>query len=321
MNDTMQRQSKFQKLVNERREKHPNEDYNTAFNAVMTAEGQQLVAEMHIANEDAVPTFNPRSARLVGLSYPADEAIFRETWLRKQGPLSGGGPGPKYPSPEDEKRAVEKTNPIDEVATKEEGKAGFLSEVNRLIKQGHEYSAAWAIAGSTSPGKESYSQWSRGSAQLKGSGGSIAIDNSAFRLRQHEFAKLMRSREEAFPGEGYSARFQFVCNSAEGKTLLDEMTGDPADDKKVIEAAKKAVSDLEPSERHNPAILAEAKKAFDDLVARLKLEDQWLGKSDMAVRGFAMSDHPAGKKLYDLIQRQDLLKKKQELAARQKGSY
>ncbi len=109
-----------------------------------------------------------------------------------------------------------------------------------------------------------------------------------------------------------------VCN--QNPELVDEMKR-AKDDQKVIEEAKQAAKDLEPSERHNPAILAEAKKAFDDLVARLKLEGQWLGKSDMVVRGFAMTDHPAGKKLYDLIQRQDLLKKKQALSAKQKGSY
>lgn len=300
MNDTMQRQSKFQSLIRRHREDHPADDYQTAFAAVSNSdEGQQLMANMHIANADAVPVFNPRSARLVGLSYPQDEAIFRETWLRKQGPLSGGGPYPKYPDEAEEQRRTDKASGggpvVDEPALKEKGKSGFLSEVNRLIQAGHEYSAAWSIAGSTSPGKEFYAQWSRGSAQLKGSGGSIAIDNSALRLRQQEFAKLLREREEAFPGEGYSARFQFVCNSDAGRSLV-EMMGTPED----------------PSERFNPATLADAEKKFAALEQLLPHEKGFTDMSQADITGYLQTKHPEGKKLYATILKQKALKLKEE---------
>jgi len=164
------RSDKIQRLLNKREEQLPNESFDSRFNAVMASdEGRELLAQMHLSNEEAVPVFGPQTAATVGLRYPEDRALFRERWLRKEGPIAGAPPSPAYPTEEQtRRRTAEAAGSIkDEPKLKEEGRRGFLDEVARQISLGHSYSEAWSISSSTSPGKELYAQWSRGAAQNK----------------------------------------------------------------------------------------------------------------------------------------------------------
>jgi hypothetical protein len=165
-----ERQSKFQQLINDRRQQHPGESNEARWNAVAESEaGAQLLAGMHVANEDAVPVQSPRHAALLGRTWPIPDAEFSRLWLAKFGPLSGGSKSPSYPGEQQEQSQTTKAagKITDEAKLKDEGRRGFLDEVSRLIAEGRNRDQAWAEASATSPGKEYYAQWARGAAQVK----------------------------------------------------------------------------------------------------------------------------------------------------------
>ena len=292
---TAQRQERFQRLVAKRKESHPTESYEASFNAVMCSEGE-LVAEMHLANQEAVPVFGPQTAAIVGLHYPKDKAIFRETWLRKEGPIGAAGPVPPYPSESDERRQTAKAagRITDEPKLKSEAKVSFLAEVDRLQKAGHSYDDSWRIASSTEPGKSFAAQWRAGNAQLK-TGASITTGNSAMKVRQQKFQRLLADREEEFPNEEFDVRFAAVCNSDAGRSLV-EMMETPSD----------------PTERFDQKALDDAQSKFDALEALLLHEPGWQGKGPSARSGYLQTTHREGRALYATILRQKALKAKEE---------
>lgn len=165
---------KFQTLLNERQQRFPNEGYDASFAVVANSdEGRELFAEMHLANSD-VPTQSPRHCALLGLQWPAPQSEFEKKWLAKFGPsvagVGSGGTPPSYPSEEQTRRSTAKAaggSFQGDAKLKDEGRRGFLDEVAREMALGKSYSESWAIASSTSPGKEFYAQWSRGAAEVR----------------------------------------------------------------------------------------------------------------------------------------------------------
>src|SRR6266481_6240846 len=104
---------------------------------------------MHFANQESVPVQSPRHAAMLGRTYPIPDAEFKSLWLSKFDPVSAAPAAPKYPTEADEIRKTAKASGggpvVDEPATKEAGRKAFLALVDKLIAQGHEYSAAWSI--------------------------------------------------------------------------------------------------------------------------------------------------------------------------------
>ncbi len=128
------RATKVRQLLDEREQLFPNESFDDRWAAVMmSSKGRALYNEMSVSS------------------------------------VGYGGIPLSYPSEQDEqRRTAEAAGKItDEPKLKEEGRRGFLADVSRLQAAGHEYSQAWSIASSSSPGKEFYAQWARGAAQLK----------------------------------------------------------------------------------------------------------------------------------------------------------
>src|SRR5438874_82796 len=105
------RAAKIQRLLEERQQSFPNETNDARFAAVMASdEGQEIFAQMHLPNEEAVPVQSPRHAALLGRQWPIPDAEFRKLWLAKFGAISAGS-GPKstsyptsYPSEEETRR-------------------------------------------------------------------------------------------------------------------------------------------------------------------------------------------------------------------------
>ncbi|SRR6266404_742084 len=170
------RAAKIQRLINEREQQFPNEQYEDRFNAVIASpEGQEIFAQMHLSNEELVPVQSPRHAALLGRQWPIPDGEFRKLWIEKFGPsgslsVSGGQKSPVYPSEEQTRRQTGKAaggSFQGDAKLKDEGRRGFLDEVARQMALGHTRDQAWAISGSTSPGREFYAQWSSGSAQVK----------------------------------------------------------------------------------------------------------------------------------------------------------
>jgi hypothetical protein len=161
---------KFQLLLNTREREIPNESYDDRFNSVANShEGRELFASMHLSNS-AVPVQSPRHAALLGRQWPIPDGEFRALWIEKFGPVSGGAKSPAYPSGDETRRrtaAAAGGSFEGDAKLKEEGRRGFLENVDRFMALGHNWSEAWSLAGTTSPGKEFFSQWARGAAQEK----------------------------------------------------------------------------------------------------------------------------------------------------------
>src|SRR6266542_4171062 len=156
-----ERRMKLQQLMDARLQQFPNESFDARFAAVTASdEGQQLFAQMHIANEDAVPVQSPRHAALLDRLWPIPDAEFKRLWLAKYGPLSAGSETPGYATEsETRRRTAEAAGSFQgDAKLKDKSRRGFLDEVARLMATGHDYSQAWSIATSTSPGKEFYMQ-------------------------------------------------------------------------------------------------------------------------------------------------------------------
>ncbi len=176
MKNEISRRTKLNQLLDRRALQFPNESYDARFNAVVASDaGLELLAQMHIANEDAVLVQSPRHAALLGRLYPIPDTEFRKLWLAKFGPISGVGPKStsypsSYPSEEETRRKTAEAaggSFQGDAKLKDEARRKFLAEVARLMAEGRSRDQAWAEASSTSPGKEFYAQWARGAAQVK----------------------------------------------------------------------------------------------------------------------------------------------------------
>jgi len=132
------------------------------------------------------------------------------------------------------------------------------------------------------------------------------MDSSETILRAQKFDQLMREREQEYANESPDARFTAVWNSPAGQMLVGQMH-------------KAEVPDGNTPERFDERVMNDAKISYQHLVERLALEPKWAEKSEPEIKDFAASKHPEGRVWFQTWQHQEDLKRREELAARQKA--